>query len=109
MSVPVARTRSLDMAGGSMFREGFVRPLPEGEPKADIDISLHYVLARPHDQPAVAGHTPVLSKSPFTITNDPVKSPILDTMLHRNDRAGKTKSALVRNAFLGPSNLLSQA
>jgi hypothetical protein len=29
------------------------------------------------------GYTPVLSKSPFTITNDPVKSPILETMLQR--------------------------
>ena len=60
-----------------------MRPFPEGEPKADIDISLHYVLAHRHDQPVAAGNTPVLSKSPFTITNDPVKSPILDTMLQR--------------------------
>ncbi len=69
--------------GSSVFRRGSVRPLPEGEPKADIDISLHYVLAHRHDQPAAAGYTPVLSKSPFTIANDPVKSPILETMLQR--------------------------
>ena len=56
---------------------------PEGEPNADIDISLHYVLVHRHDQPVAAGYTPVLPKSPFTITNDPVKSPILDTMLQR--------------------------
>ena len=76
-------SRSLDTAGASVFRGGFVRPFPEGEPKADIDISLHYVLAHRHDQPVAAGYTPVLSKSPFTITNDPVKSPILETMLQR--------------------------
>ena len=76
-------SRSLDAAGSSVFRGGFVRPFPEGEPKADIDISLHYVLAHRHDQPVAAGYTPVLSKSPFTIMNDPVKSPILDTMLQR--------------------------
>src|SRR6202034_1979014 len=34
---------SLDAAGSQAFRGGFVRPFPEGEPKADIDISLHYV------------------------------------------------------------------
>jgi TonB family protein len=76
-------SRSLDAAGSSVFRGGFVRPFPAGEPKADIDISLHYVLAHRHDQPVAAGYTPVLSKSPFTIMNDPVKSPILDTMLQR--------------------------
>jgi len=74
---------SLDTAGSAVFRAGFVRPFPEGEPQADIDISLHYVLAHRHDQPVPAGYTPVLSKSPFTIMNDPVKSPILDTMLQR--------------------------
>jgi hypothetical protein len=74
---------SLDTAGDSVFRGGFVRPFPEGEPKADTDISLHYVLAHRHDQSVAAGYTPVSSKSPFTITNDPVKSPILDTMLLR--------------------------
>jgi TonB family protein len=76
-------SRSLDTAGDSLFRGGFVRPFPEGEPKADIDISLHYVLAHRHDQPVAAGYTPALSKSPFTIMNDPVKSPVLDTMLQR--------------------------
>jgi len=76
-------SRSLDAAGLSAFRGGFVRPFPEGEPQADIDISLHYVLAHRHDQPVAAGYTPVLSKSPFTIMNDPVKSPILETMLQR--------------------------
>jgi TonB family protein len=77
-------SRSLDTAGDTVFRGGFVRLFPEGEPKADIDISLHYVLAHRHDQPVAAGYTPVLSKSPFTIMNEPVKSPILDTMLQKN-------------------------
>jgi TonB family protein len=76
-------SRSLDAAGAIVFREGVVRPFPAGEPKADIDLSLHYVLAHRHDEPVPAGYTPVMSKSPFTIMNDPVKSPILETMLKR--------------------------
>jgi TonB family protein len=76
-------SRSLDAAGVAVFRDVFVRPFPEGEPNADIDISLHYVLAHRHDQPVAAGYTPVVSKSPFTIMNDPVKSPVLETMLQR--------------------------
>jgi TonB family protein len=76
-------SRSLDTAGDSVFHGGFVRPFPEGEPNADIELSLHYVLAHRHDQPVAAGFTAVLSRSRFTITNDPVKSPILDTMLQR--------------------------
>ncbi len=76
-------SRSLDTAGDLVFRGGSVRPFPEGEQQADINLSLHYVLARRHDQPVAAGYTPVGSKSPFTITNDPVKSPVVDTMLQR--------------------------
>jgi TonB family protein len=76
-------SRSLDTAGESVFRGASVRPFPPGEPEADIDVSLHYVLTHRHDQQPVAGYTPALSKSPFTITNDPVKSPVLDTMLQR--------------------------
>jgi TonB family protein len=74
---------SLDTAGETVFRGASVRPFPEGEPKAEIDLSLHYVLAHRHDQPVPAGYVPVSSNGPFTITNDPVKSPILDTMLQR--------------------------
>ena len=77
-------SRSLDAAGSSVFRDVVVRPFPEGDPKAEIDLSLHYVLAHRHDQPVAAGYTPVVSKRPFTITNVPVKSPILETMLQRN-------------------------
>jgi TonB family protein len=76
-------SHSLDIAGSAVFRGGSVRSFPQGEPQADIDISLHYVLAYRHDQPVAAGYTPALSKRPFTITNDPVKSPILETMLQR--------------------------
>ena len=82
--VATSGSRSLDTAGDSVFRGGSVRPFgKEGEPNEDIDLSLHYVLAHRHDQPVAAGDTPVLSKSPFTITNDPVKSPVLETMLQR--------------------------
>jgi TonB family protein len=74
---------SLDKAGALAFRGGFVRPFPEGAPDDEVDIFLHYVLARRHDQPVPAGYTPVSSRSPFTITSDPVKSPILEAMSQR--------------------------
>jgi TonB family protein len=76
-------SQALDAAADSVFHGATVRPFPAGEPQADLDISLHYVLAFRHDQPAPAGYTQVAAKAPFTITNEPVKSPILDTMLQR--------------------------
>jgi TonB family protein len=76
-------SNALDTASLSAFRGGTVRPFPEGAPEANVDISLHYVLAHRHDQAVPASYTPVVSKSRFTITNDPVKSPILETMLQR--------------------------
>ena len=87
---------SLDAAGSSVFRGGFVRPFPEGAPGVNLDISLHYVLAHRHDQPVAAGYTPALSKNPFTVTNDPVKSPILETMLQRTC-TGTTVTQGIRN------------
>ena len=74
---------SLDTAAAGTFRGGFVQPFPEGEPEADIELSLHYVLAHRHDQPVTADYKPVSSNRPFSITNNPVKSPILETMLQR--------------------------
>jgi len=94
-------SRSLDTAGTSAFRGGFVRPFQAGAPEADIDISLHYVLAHRHDQPVAAGYTPVSSKSPFTITNDPVKSPILDTMLQRTCTGTVVKQGIRNHPIYG--------
>jgi TonB family protein len=97
-------SRSLDGAGSAVFRGGSVRPFPQGEPKADIDISLHYVLAHRHDQPADAGYTPVLSKSPFTIMNDPVKSPILETMLQRTCTGTVMRNGIINHPEYGMSS-----
>lgn len=97
-------SRSLDTAGASAFRKGFVRPFPEGAPEADIDISLHYVLAHRHDQPVAASYTPVSSKSPFTITNEPVKSPILDTMLQRTCTGTVVKQGIRNHPVYGIRN-----
>ena len=74
---------SLDLAAIKTFRDGFVRPFPDGTPGAEIDLLLHYVLTHRHDQPMAAGYVPVSSKSAFTITNDPVTSPVLATMMQR--------------------------
>ena len=94
-------SRSLDTAGASAFRGGFVRPFPAGAPEASLDISLHYVLAHRHDQPVAAGYTPVLSKRPFTIMNDPVKSPILDTMLQRTCTGTVVKQGIRNHPMYG--------
>ena len=85
-SVNVAETSgssALDAAGIRVFTGGFLRPFPEGAPDTELDISLHYVLAHRHDQPVAADYVPVPSRRPFTIANDPVRSPILDTMLQK--------------------------
>ena len=100
-AVESSGSSSLDAAGASVFLGGFVRPFPEGEPQADIDISLHYVLAHRHDQPVAAGYTPVLSKSPFTIMNDPVKSPILETMLQRTCTGTEVKGGIKNHPSYG--------
>jgi TonB family protein len=94
-------SNSLDAAGASVFRDVFVRPFPEGEPKAELDISLHYVLAHRHDEPVAAGYTQVLSKSSFTITNDPVKSPILETMLQRVCTGTVVRGAIRNHPWYG--------
>ena len=111
-TVPVVESsgsRSLDAAGDSVFRGGSVRPFPEGEPNADIDIALHYVLAHRHDQPVAAGYTPVLSKSPFTITNDPVKSPVLDTMQRRICTGEVVKGGIRNQPWSGISSYQARA
>jgi TonB family protein len=97
-------SRSLDAAGVAVFRDAIVRPFPEGEQKAEIDISLHYILAHRHDQPVPAGYTPVLSKSPFTIMNDPVKSPILETMLKRTCTGTVVRGAVANHPIYGIRN-----
>ncbi len=81
--VDSSESRSLDAAGLAAFRDAYVRPFPAGEPKTDVVLSLHYILAHRHDQPVPAGYTPVLSRSNFSITNDPVKSPVFDTIRQR--------------------------
>ncbi len=92
---------TLDATAESVFRGAVVRPFPDGEPEAEIDLSLHYVLAHRHDQPVAAGSMPMLSKSPFTITNDPVKSPILDTMLQRTCTGTITLGGIPNHPLFG--------
>jgi TonB family protein len=92
---------SLDGAGSATFSKGFVRRLPEGAPEDDFDISLHYVLAHRHDEPVAAGYKPVVSKSAFTITNDPVTSPILDKMLQRTCTGEVVKQGIRNHPIYG--------
>jgi TonB family protein len=92
---------SLDAAGSAAFRGGFVRPFPEGAPEADVELSLSYVLTQRHDQPVAADYTPMLSKRPFTITNNPVKSPILETMLQRTCTGTVVKEGIRNHPIYG--------
>jgi TonB family protein len=94
-------SNSLDTAAAATFRGGFVRPFPPGAADATIDLSLHYALAHRHDQPVAAGYTPVVSRSPFTITNDPVRSPILDTMLQRTCTGAVVRQGIRNHPIYG--------
>ncbi len=92
---------SLDAAATSAFRGGFVAPFPPGEPDAALDIPLHYLIAHRPDQPVLAGYGPVPSRGPFTITNEPVKSPILETMLQRTCTGTVVKEGIRNHPMYG--------
>ncbi len=92
---------SLDAAGVSAFRGGFARPFAVGVPEAGLDVSVHYVLAYRHDQPTAAGYTPASSGRPFTITNQPVQSPILDTMLQKTCTGTVVKQGIRNHPWYG--------
>ena len=94
-------SNSIDTAAAVAFRGGFVRPFPEGAPEVAIDLSLHYVLAHRHDEPVAAGYTPVSSNRPFTIANDPVKSPILETMLQKTCTGTVVKQGIRNHPWYG--------
>jgi TonB family protein len=76
-------SKTLDAAGLSAFRTGAVHPFPEGEPETDLDLLVHYVVAHRHGDTLPATYTPTPSRAPFTIANDPVSSPVFDTMMQR--------------------------
>lgn len=94
-------SRAIDAAALFVFRGGFVRPFPPGTPDASIEISLHYVLAHRRDQPVTAGYASVPSKAPFMIANDPVKSPILETMLQRTCNGTVVKEGIRNHPMYG--------
>lgn len=93
---------SLDVAAAAAFRGGFVRPLPTGASDT-VDLSLHYVLTHRRDQPT-AGYTPALSRRPFTVTNDPVKSAIIDTMLQKSCTGSVVKQGIRNHPAYGIRN-----
>ncbi len=97
-------SQSLDAAASATFKGGFVRPFPPGAPEAGLDLSLHYVLAHRHDQPVPAGYKTEMSKSPFTIANDPVTSPILETMLQRTCTGEVVKQGIRNHPWYGQHN-----
>ena len=57
------------------------RDFPDGEKEVELDLRLHYVLTHKSDEEMPVSSTPPAPKRPFTITNDPIKSPILETMI----------------------------
>jgi len=78
-------SRSLDRAGFTAFRSGFVRPFPEdaNTQPVELDILLHYILAHRHDEPVNAGYKPASSNRAFTISNDQVQPSVVDTLRQR--------------------------
>jgi TonB family protein len=67
----------LDEAAYEVFLRARLRPFPPGTPapRADIYITMHYVLANRQ-----AGNAPAPPKRPFTITSDQVQATAVDTM-----------------------------
>lgn len=96
-------SQSLDSAALTAFREGFVRPLPLGEPAA-LDLSLHYVLARRRGEPPAAGQSAALSRRPFTVTNEPVGSPIVNAMLQKSCTGTVVKQGIRNHPAYGVRN-----
>lgn len=96
-------SQSLDSAALAAFREGFVRPLPSGEPAA-LDVSLHYVLAQRRGEPLAAGQSAALSKRPFTVTNEPVGSPIVNAMLQKSCTGTVVKQGIRNHPAYGVRN-----
>jgi len=74
-------SKLLDDASFEIFHRARLRPFPPGTPapRADIFISMHYLLA--HRQGAAAAAA--AKKSPFTITDEPVKDTVVATMQQR--------------------------
>ena len=101
--VDSSESRSLDAASIKAFEGGFVRPFPAGSPEAGIELSVHYVLAPRGNQTVAAGDRPAASKRPFTITDAPVKSPILETMLQRACAGTIVKEGIRNHASYGGS------
>lgn len=91
----------LDAAAVAAFRGGFVRPFPAGEPEVRLDVSLHYVLAHRAGEPVAAGVASAVSRRPFTITNEPVRSPILETMLQRTCTGTVVKEGIRNHPMYG--------
>ena len=89
-----AGSSALETAAAAAFRGGFVRPLPPGAADTELDLAVHYVLAHRHDEAVPAGYTPTVSRNNFTISNDPVTSPILDTMLQRTCTGSVVKQGI---------------
>ncbi len=94
-------SNSLDAAAAATFRGGFVRKFPEDTPEAMTELSLHYVLVHRHNKTIAANEKPVVLNRAFTITNDPVKSPILETMLQRTCTGTVVKEGIRNHPWYG--------
>jgi TonB family protein len=99
-----AGSPSLDSAAVATFRGGFVRPLTAATTDTTIDLALHYVLTRRPGQPAAPGATQAGSARPFTITNEPVTSPVVDTMLQRTCTGTVVKQGIRNHPAYGIRN-----
>ena len=94
-------SRALDAAAAAAFQGGFVRPFPPGVPGTELDVSVHYVLAFRHGQAASAGPAATPSRASFTITNQPVQSPILETMMQKSCTGLVVKQGIRNHPWYG--------
>lgn len=100
-AVETSGSRALDAAAAAAFQGGFVRPFPANVPGTELDVSVHYVLAFRHGQPASTGPAPASSRAAFTITNQPVQSPILETMLQKSCTGLVVKQGIRNHPWYG--------
>lgn len=96
-------SQSLDSAAYTAFHEGFVQPLPAGASATSLDLLLHYVLAFRKGQPP-SDYAAMSSKRPFTATNEPVRSPVVDTMLQRSCTGAVVKQGIRNHPAYGVRN-----
>lgn len=71
---------------------------------ATLELSLRYVLTRRQGQAGSAEYSAASSKRPFTVTNEPVRSAVVDTMLQRSCKGTVVEQGIRNHPMYGVRN-----